>query len=255
VVEFRSASKSFGNQVVFAELSLAVDCGQVMCLVGPSGCGKTTVLLTAAGLLEPDLAGQVVWERDGQVADRPEYPVAAVFQDQGLMPWRSAWGNVALPLEVAGVGRNVVPARVSSALSDVGLEDPASHTKYPHELSGGMRTRVALARALTVESSLMLLDEPLAHLDTFSRGELLNLLLDLLNRQHAAVIYVTHDLEEAALLGDSVLIMRDPPDGDYSQLPVPWNRPERSVDLLEERDFREFVRALKCAFSPDGNEN
>lgn len=246
VLEFVDAAKAFGGQHVLSELNLHLSPNEVLSLVGPSGCGKTTTLWMAAGLLKSDPPGKVIWYRAGEPVEVPIRPVAIVFQGRDLLPWRTVRANVSLPLELSHEDAWSSKYRVEEALEQVRLA--TEHwQKLPHELSGGMKTRVALARALVVDSPLMLLDEPLAHLDAFAREELLPLFVDLLGKSKRAVLYVTHDLEDAVFLGDRVLVFKEPARGDYREIDVPrdW---ERTSSLRRSGCFQRVVDEVRASF-------
>lgn len=184
----------YGVQPVIADVDLAVSPGETVAIVGRSGCGKTTLLHALAGLVAPS-AGTVVAEA-----------AALMPQRDGLLPWASARDNAALPLRIAGRPRREARALAAGQLAELGLADV---TKRPVGLlSGGMRQRVALARTLLTGRRLLLLDEPLAAVDALTRAELHALLLDHLGHEGRSAVLVTHDLDEAVLLADRVLVLQ-----------------------------------------------
>ena len=189
--------RSFSGRTVLGALDLEIASGEFLALLGPSGCGKSTLLRLIAGLDQPD-AGKV-----GH--DNPDAALAYVFQDASLMPWRSVLGNVALPLELGGCGRDEREARAAALLDTVGLSD-ASH-RFPGELSGGMRMRVSLARALVTRPALLLLDEPFAALDELTRQYLDEHVQQLWLERGMTVVFVTHSISEAVFLADRVIVM------------------------------------------------
>jgi NitT/TauT family transport system ATP-binding protein len=200
-----------GQEVVALDrISLDVGAGEFLCIVGPSGSGKSTLLRVLAGLL-PQSAGEV-----RIAADRPGTPLTAmVFQEHALLPWRTVVDNVVFGLENRGVGRVERVARAQEMLALVGLTRFARH--YPHQLSGGMKQRVGIARALATDPEVLLMDEPLAALDAQTRTIMQEELLRIWATLGKTVIYVTHSLEEALLLGDRVVLLTARP-GRVSQV-------------------------------------
>jgi NitT/TauT family transport system ATP-binding protein len=203
--------ESQGQQIqALDRISLQVAAGEFLCIVGPSGSGKSTLLRVLAGLL-PQSAGDV-----HIAADRPGTPLTAmVFQEHALLPWRTVLDNVTFGLENRGVGRSERQARAREMLALVGLTRFARH--YPHQLSGGMKQRVGIARALANDPEVLLMDEPLAALDAQTRTIMQEELLRIWATLGKTVIYVTHSLEEALLLGDRVVLLTARP-GRVSQV-------------------------------------
>ncbi|WP_018700912.1 ABC transporter ATP-binding protein [Amorphus coralli] len=194
-------TKRFSNgTTAIADLDLAVRQGEFLSLLGPSGCGKSTVLRLVAGLIEPS-AG-TIRRPDEQNADRD---IGFVFQEPTLMPWASAFTNVWLPLRLRGVSKRAARDRVMEALDGVGLAAFAG--SYPRELSGGMKMRVSIARALVTEPRLLLLDEPFAALDEITRFRLNNDLLELWGRFGFTVVFVTHSVFESVYLSSRIAVM------------------------------------------------
>lgn len=176
--------------------------GEILTVVGPSGCGKSTLLRTLAGLLPP-LAGQVTL--DGRPVDGPGADRALVFQEDALLPWRTARANVELPLAIRGLGRAERGARAREWLERVGLT--GLERQLPHRLSGGQRQRVQLARALAGQPRAVLMDEPFGALDAQTRAGMQQLLVEVLRGTGATVVFVTHDVDEALFLGDRVALL------------------------------------------------
>lgn len=196
-LSLQGVRRSFSGRTVLEALDLEIASGEFLALLGPSGCGKSTLLRLIAGLDQPD-AGKVR-------RDNPDAALAYVFQDASLMPWRSVLGNVALPLELGGCDRDEREARAAALLDTVGLSD-AAH-RFPGELSGGMRMRVSLARALVTRPALLLLDEPFAALDEFTRQYLDEHVQQLWLERGMTVVFVTHSISEAVFLADRVIVM------------------------------------------------
>ena len=190
---------------VLEDVNLAIEPGEFVALLGPSGCGKSTLLRLVAGL-EPPRAG-VLREDDNRIRG-PHPSRVVVFQDPTLFPWRTVWDNVALGLEAQGILKRQ-RHRVDAALDLVGLSD--FRKAYPHQLSGGMAQRVALARALVNDPKVLVLDEPLGKLDSLTRLTLQEELVSLWRREGFTAILVTHDVEEAVLLANRVIVLSDRP--------------------------------------------
>lgn len=215
---FRAPS---GDVLALRDLSLRVQEGEFVVLVGPSGCGKTTLLRILGGLIRAE-AGRVLY--DGQLLDRPPAALAMVFQKPTLLPWRSVWDNIRLPLEVAN--SPVAPALLAELVEAVGLA--GFERALPAELSGGMQQRVALARALVSQPRLLLMDEPFAALDMMLRHEMNTLLLDLWQQRQPTVLFVTHDIHEAVFLADRVIVMGPRPGRIIGNVPITLPRPRAS---------------------------
>ncbi len=204
-VVVEDVSKTFqirggGVVPVLLDVSMTVEDGEFVTILGPSGCGKSTLLHIVAGLLPPTRGRVRFDDVAGGVA-----LTSIVFQEHALFPWRTVRDNVTFGLEVRGVGAAERQARGDRLLTLVGLE--AFAERYPHQLSGGMRQRVAIARALAVEPALLLMDEPFSALDAQSRALMQLELMALWERSRKAVLYVTHQIQEAVLLGDRVVVM------------------------------------------------
>ena len=197
-----AVSHAYHNLQVLADITLAIPAGQVTVLVGPSGCGKSTLLGILGGLIAPS-RGRVLM--DGPIAADCLNPMTYVFQDFALLPWRDVAGNVALGLEATGLSRSARAARVAEVLALTGLTDFAS--AWPKQLSGGMRQRVGIARALAVRPAVLLMDEPLSALDAQTRALLLEEFSTLIAASGVTTVYVTHTLSEAALLGQQILVL------------------------------------------------
>jgi NitT/TauT family transport system ATP-binding protein len=209
-------SHAYGPTKVLEDVDLVVSEGQITCLIGPSGCGKSTLLRFLGGLERPD-AGRIL-----QVGAPPEgslNPLTYVFQDFALLPWRSVAGNVSLPLEEHRLSRAERREIVADALGRTGLSDFAD--ALPRQLSGGMKQRAAIARALAVRPAVLLMDEPLSALDAQTRELLMADLVALWERERFTAVYVTHNLAEAARLGHRVVALS--------------RRPGRVRDIVEIR--------------------
>jgi len=211
-IKLAGVSKTYDNGLVaLAPLDLDVRKGEFVSLLGPSGCGKSTALRIIAGLIAPT-SGQV------QVAGRANRSIGFVFQEPTLMPWATVRDNVRLPLRLAHVAREDADRRVSDALARVGLAEFAE--TYPRELSGGMKMRVSLARALVTDPDVLLMDEPFAALDEITRFRLNNDLLVLWRELHKTIVFVTHSVFESVFLSQRVIVMTARPGRIESEIRV-----------------------------------
>jgi NitT/TauT family transport system ATP-binding protein len=219
VSEVSVTFEAHGQPVVALDrISLEVAAGEFLCIVGPSGSGKSTLLRVVAGLLRQSAGAVRI------AADRPGTPLTAmVFQEHALLPWRTVIDNVVFGLENRGVARAEREARAREMLALVGLTPFARH--YPHQLSGGMKQRVGIARALANDPEVLLMDEPLAALDAQTRAIMQEELLRIWTTLGTTVIYVTHSLEEALLLGDRVVLLTARPGRVSEVFPVDLGRP------------------------------
>jgi NitT/TauT family transport system ATP-binding protein len=221
---------SSGAVDALADVTFAVGEGEFCTVIGPSGCGKSTVLGLLGGLVQPD-RGRVAIA--GQPVTGPDPArVATVFQDPGLFPWRTALDNVAFGLELQGVDRARRRRIAADLLGPLGLRDFAA--KYPRELSGGMRQRVAIGRALAVDARILLMDEPFGALDEQTRILMGDWLLDIWRRTRKTVIFVTHSLQEALALSTRVVVMTARPGRVKAVLPIelPHPRSPASPELV-----------------------
>jgi NitT/TauT family transport system ATP-binding protein len=223
-------SKTFAGRAgeieALHDVSLAVEEGEFVTVLGPSGCGKSTLLHIVAGLVAPT-RGRVVFG-DAPAAGSPLTSI--VFQDHALFPWRTVLANVAFGLEVRGVPEAERRARARALLELVGLQ--GFQDRYPRELSGGMRQRVAIARALAVEPALLLMDEPFSALDAQSRALMQLELMGLWERTRKSILYVTHQIQEAVLLGDRVVVMTRRPGRVLTVRPIDLPRPRDERTML-----------------------
>ncbi|HBQ36172.1 MAG TPA: hypothetical protein DD729_04945 [Rhodobacteraceae bacterium] len=200
MLRWENISHRFGLNDVLEDIDIVLEKGKVISLVGPSGCGKSTLLNIAAGLFDPS-QGELVngFER-----------LAIVFQDHRLLPWRRAVDNIAYGLKARGIAKNERHKIAGKLALRMGLDDD-DLSKFPHELSGGMRQRVSLARALAVEPDLLLLDEPFSALDVGLRRDLQDLVVSLIAEHGLSGVFVTHDLSEALRLSDEIVVMAPDP--------------------------------------------
>ncbi len=236
VVTMRGVSKVFSNgTLALTNMSLDVPRGQFISLLGPSGCGKSTALRIIAGLGAPS-SGTVEWPSSTiNAKGLPEGDIGFVFQEPTLMPWQSVFGNVHLPLKLQGVGKDAARARIMETLALVGLSDFAD--AYPRELSGGMKMRVSIARALVTKPKLLLMDEPFAALDEITRQKLNDDVLRLWRQSEITVIFVTHSVFESAYLSNRIVVMRARPGQVHSDLALTTSE-ERTEDYRISEEYR-----------------
>jgi NitT/TauT family transport system ATP-binding protein len=253
LISLRHVGKSFKDGQVRAieDISFDVRPGEFISLVGPSGCGKTTLLRLINGLIEPD---------DGEVQvmgarPKPGPDLAMVFQSARLLPWRTVLGNIEFALALRGYGRKESAERALGLLGAVGLRDFAG--AFPHELSGGMQQRVGLARALAVEPKVLLMDEPFAALDAMTREVLRRELLQMWSRRRMAIVFVTHDIDEAILLSQRIVLLRPRPgrvdEIVHVDLPEPrWRNDPRTLPAFAA--MRDHLWERVHAMARDGAE-
>ena len=231
------ASKLFleGSVVAFRNVDLTVHVNEVLCIVGPSGCGKTTLLRCMGGLLSPNTGRVLI---DGQAVVEPREGVAIVFQHFGLLPWKTVADNVGFGLKMAGAPTQRVHEQVGRYVGLVGLEGFERH--YPYQLSGGMQQRVGLARALAVNPDVLLMDEPFASVDAQTREVLQEELLQLLEREKKTMVFITHSIDEAIVLGDRVAVMTARPGKVKEILPIGFRRPRDPAAVRAEPQYAEL---------------
>ena len=199
-------TKRYGERTVLSDVSFDVAEGEIVSIVGPSGCGKTTLLRCVAGLTAPSQGCVTIAGRE--VTEPPE-GVGVVFQHFGLFPWKTVFGNIAYGLTVSGMARRAIEPRVRELISLVGLD--GFEESYPYQLSGGMQQRTGLARALAIEPSVLVMDEPFASLDAQTRDLLQLELLRIWQQRPTAMIFVTHSIDEALLLSDRIFVFDTAP--------------------------------------------
>ncbi len=215
IVALRGVGKVFGSGVVALDnLDLDVRDGEFVSLLGPSGCGKSTALRIIAGLSEPT-RGTVTWTGAGQGDDKD---IGFVFQEPTLMPWATVFANAYLPLKLAGIGKDEATPRIMETLGRVGLREFAD--AYPRQLSGGMRMRVSIARALVTTPRVLLMDEPFAALDEITRFKLNDDLIALWRELRMTVVFVTHSVFESVYLSQRVVVMSARPGRVFAELAI-----------------------------------
>jgi NitT/TauT family transport system ATP-binding protein len=250
MLEVENVSFGYGDAPVLAGIDLAVPRGQLVSLLGPSGSGKSTLLRLVAGLESP-AAGSISW--CGEPVHAPSVRRGIVFQDYALFPWMTLRINVDLALKKArpGLGRRERRALADDYLAIVGLERFA--TKFPHELSGGMRQRGAIARAFALGSELLLLDEPFGALDPVNRAALQDLLLEIwgAGSPRKTILLVTHDVDEALLLGSRVVVLGSAPGRVIADLEVPFGWPRARRALFASDAYATFEERIAALYRHD----
>ena len=228
IVEVKEVGKTYDGSVeALTSVSLALPQGRISTFLGPSGCGKTTLLKIIAGLIPPS-RGEI-WVK-GKKVNGPGPERAFVFQDFALLPWANVLRNVAFGLELRGLAAEKRHEIARRHIAEVGLESFAA--SYPHQLSGGMRQRVGLARALAVDADIILMDEPFSSVDEQTRRKFQEELLDLLEHKQKTVIFVTHSIEEAAYLSDQIVLLSPRPGTVTNIIQPNIDRKGRSPDEI-----------------------
>jgi len=241
-VEVLSAEKIFANGTrALAPIDLTIAEGEFLTLIGPSGCGKSTLLKLIANLIQPS-DGRILWWRGdfGQVRQDGR-GLAFVFQEPTLMPWARVDTNVRLPLDLADVPRGKADPRVSDAIARVGLSAFARH--YPRQLSGGMKMRVSIARALATDPNLLLMDEPFGALDEFTRNKLDDDLIKLWWERKLTTVFVTHSIYEAVFLSTRIVVLAANPGRIFRTMTIDEPQP-RGQDFRDSARFAAYCREL-----------
>ena len=237
-IAIRGVAKRFGTLEVFRDINLTFGEREIVTVVGPSGCGKTTLLRCIDGLI-PYNEGEIVI--DGARVDSPREGVAMVFQHFGLFPWKTVFNNVAYGLKLAGTSKAEIDDRVPRFIDLVGLT--GFEHAYPYQLSGGMQQRCGLARALATEPSVLLMDEPFAAIDAQTREILQLELLRIWESRPTTMVFITHSIEEAVLMGDRVVVLKGRPSTVFEVIDVGLPHPRSRKTLAEPRftEVREHV--------------
>jgi NitT/TauT family transport system ATP-binding protein len=241
MVRIAALKKTFGELEAIRQLSFDVADGEFLSVLGPSGCGKSTLLMMIAGLIDPS-AGEIRI-KDAKVAG-PRREVGVVFQSPVLLPWRTVLQNVLFPIELLKLPRRQYERRAMDLLRMAKIDEFSGH--LPWQLSGGMRQRVAICRALVHDPSILLMDEPFSALDAITRDEMAVELQRIWQANRKTVIFVTHSIREAAFLSDRVLVMARRPATIIDELPIDLPRP-RSIAVTEDEAFNRLVRHLRNA--------
>lgn len=241
LLQVRNVRKLFGATEAIHNVSIDVANGEFLSLLGPSGCGKSTLLMMIAGLIEPTEGSITVKESP---VNGPRQDVAVVFQQPVLLPWRTILDNVLFPVELLRLPRKDYVDRAMELLVMAKIADFAKH--LPHQLSGGMRQRASICRALIRAPSILLMDEPFSALDAITRDEIGVELLRIWQSNRKTVIFVTHSIREAAFLSDRVLVMGRRPATVAAEFEIELPRP-RTIPMMEEEAFNRYSRELRKA--------
>ncbi len=240
IVEVRDITKFYGTDVhALEKINLGIPVGQMTTFLGPSGCGKTTLLKIIAGLLEPT-AGEILIKGVPVTGPGPER--AFVFQDFALLPWATVLRNVAFGLELRGESKEEREKTARHYITEVGLS--GFELKYPHELSGGMRQRVGLARALAVNAEVLLMDEPFSAVDEQTRRKFQEDLLRLLTVENKTVIFVTHSIEEAVYLSDQIFLLSPRPGRIHSVIRPEIRRDAGPDEIRRDKNYLDHVEEI-----------
>jgi NitT/TauT family transport system ATP-binding protein len=232
-IEIEGLGKRFGALRVFEDIDLEIGEREIVSIVGPSGCGKTTLLRCIDGLVQPS-EGEI--RINGTRVTTPPKGVAVVFQHFGLFPWKTVYENVAYGLRLAGVPKQQIAQSVPKHIELVGLR--GFEKAYPYQLSGGMQQRTGLARALAIEPQVLLMDEPFASIDAQTREILQFELLRIWESRPTSMVFVTHSIDEAVLMGDRVVVLRGRPSSIHEVVETGLPRP-RTRDVLSSPRFTE----------------
>jgi NitT/TauT family transport system ATP-binding protein len=246
-VEVRNIDKSYrvrgGSVDAIRDVSFDVPRGDVVSMVGPSGCGKSTVLKMMAGLISLD-SGTI--EVAGRAAEAGRHDCGIMLQSSVLLPWRTVWQNVLLPAEIMGLDREAAEQRARELFELVGLHGFEHNRVW--ELSGGMQQRASLARLLVFEPEILLMDEPFSALDEFTRERLDAELASLQARLHRTIVYVTHNIAEAVMLSDTVIVMTPRPGQVVDLVPITLPRP-RTPEVMSSPEAQALILAIRRAFA------
>lgn len=234
-IRVEGLTKTYGELCVFNDISFEIGASEIVSVVGPSGCGKTTLLRCLNGLVTPD-QGNVFFDGDIEV-NAPIPGIAIVFQDFGLFPWKTVLDNVAYGLTVRGTKRSVARRTAKEYVRLAALE--GFEDRYPHQLSGGMQQRAGLARALATEPKVLLMDEPFGALDAQTRELMQFELLQIWDKNPISMLFVTHGIDEAVLMGDRVIVLGGKPSGIHEVVDVPLPRP-RDARTVASAEFQEL---------------
>lgn len=246
MIEISDLSKTYassdGDVAALAGVDTSIDEGEFVCVVGPSGCGKSTLMMIAAGLSVPSSGAVHI---QGQKVERPYTELGIVFQRDVLMPWRRTIDNILVQAEFRGMDKDALRPYAAQLLNMVGID--GFEAKYPHELSGGMRQRVAICRALVHDPPLLFMDEPFGALDALTREQLNYDLQSIWLEKRKTVLFITHSIGEAVFLGDRVIVLGERPGTIVADITVDLPRPRGESDRSAEK-FGKYTQEIRDIF-------
>jgi len=248
LLTLQGVTKTFGSMQALKDLGVSITPGEFVTVVGPSGCGKSTLFNIVAGLEEPDAGGSIEFLGKSCKARDLLGKVSFMPQRDLLLPWRTVIDNAILAVEMEGASRKDARRQALEMLPEFGLA--GFENQYPHQLSGGMRQRVALMRTFMFKRDLMLLDEPFGALDALTRSMMQRWLLDVWQKHRRTILFITHDVDEALFLGDRVLVMTSRPGRVKLEQPVTLPRPRRA-DIVTSAEFINLKRTLLDAIEEE----
>jgi NitT/TauT family transport system ATP-binding protein len=250
-IVIRNLTKTYlgGTVVALQDINLDVDSNESLCVLGPSGCGKTTLLRIVDCLIARD-RGEVLI--DGQLVTEPRPDIAVVFQHFGLFPWKRLEENIAYGLSLRGKSQQEIAATVARYVTLIGLK--GFEKSYPHQLSGGMQQRAGLARAMAINPSVLLMDEPFGALDAQTREMMQEELLRILETENKTMIFVTHSIDEAIVLGDRIVVMSRRPGRIQEILPVGIPRPRKILSVRAHPRYIELRNSIWEMLKHDLNQ-
>lgn len=241
MIEISSVSRSYSGVEILKDISFKLDKGESLSIIGPSGCGKTTILYMIAGLIQPS-SGTI--SLNGREIKEPDSGTAFILQDYGLLPWKSVIENVSLGMKIKKYPEERVSSISERILKDLGIY--THKDKFPATLSGGEKQRVAIARALSTEPEILLMDEPFSSLDTLTREKLQQTIYDIHETKSLTLITVTHSIEEAVFLGDTILVMNGRPGRVVSAVK---NSSRRKSDFRNSKEFYSICGTIRGMIS------
>ncbi len=241
ILEVINVRKNYGEQIVIRNIDMHLGEGELVCLLGVSGVGKTTLFHVISGLYTPDEGKVFLHDKD--ISGQPGQ-ISYMLQKDLLLPYKTILKNVSLPLILRGENKDSAEKKALKLLPDFGLE--GTESKYPHQLSGGMRQRAALLRTYFASHGVVLLDEPFSALDTITKASMHSWFLDLKERIKLSAIFITHDIDEAILLADRIYILSGKPGEITNEIKINEARP-RSLDFSYSEDFLSYKRRIRDA--------